>query len=220
MSNELVVTNPGTLMVQATDVAGVCTEIVKRTAQVIQGRKYVKVEGWQSIAAAYGCVASAKDVERVQGGVRAIGELHRVSDGQLIASAVGFVGEDEPTWYGGEITSYGKTKVLPKRPDFAIQAMAQTRAISRVCRSAFAFVVVLIDGNLSTTPAEEMSGVVIDDDDEKLKTIDTDWPAELRKAKNADELRATWGRIPEALKLKFRDEKDLLKMQFKQPVAP
>jgi hypothetical protein len=34
--------------------------------------------------------------------------------------------------------------------------MAQTRAISRVCRSAFAHVVVLIDKELSTTPAEEV----------------------------------------------------------------
>jgi RNase H-fold protein (predicted Holliday junction resolvase) len=33
--------------------------------------------------------------------------------------------------------------------------MAQTRAISRVCRSAFAHCVVLIDADLSTTPAEE-----------------------------------------------------------------
>jgi hypothetical protein len=34
--------------------------------------------------------------------------------------------------------------------------MAQTRAISRVCRSAFAHVVVMMNANLSTTPAEEM----------------------------------------------------------------
>lgn len=161
MNTDLVtVPNPGTLMTQATDVAGVCGEIVKRTAQTIQGRKYVRVEGWQSIAAAYGCVASSKNVQKVEGGVRATGELHRISDGALIATAEGFVGEDEPTWYGGTVVSYGKEKTLPKRHDYAIQAMAQTRAISRVCRSAFAFVVVLIDNKLSTTPAEEMMGVI------------------------------------------------------------
>ena len=142
MSTELVIANPGTLMTQATDVAGVCGEIVKRTAQSIQGRKYVRVEGWQSIAAAYGCVASSTHVEGVLGGIRATGELRRVSDGVLIATAEGFVGEDEKTW--------------ANRPEYAKRAMAQTRAISRVCRSAFAFVVVLIDSKLSTTPAEEM----------------------------------------------------------------
>lgn len=147
----------GVLMRQATDVAGVCREIVTRTARNIEGRKYVQVEGWQSIAVAYGCVASARDVERVPGGVRAVGEVRRMSDGAVVASAEGFVGEDEPVWFGGQ-TRNGKT--LPKRPDFAIRAMAQTRAISRACRSAFAFVVTMIDGSLSTTPAEEMEGVV------------------------------------------------------------
>ena len=130
MSNELTVLNPGVLMTQATDVAGVCGEIVKRTAQTIQGRKYVRVEGWQSIAAAYGCVASSKNVQRVEGGVRAIGELHRVSDGALIATAEGFVGEDEPVWAGG---GHNKKTGRPyaRRQAYAWRAMAQTRAISR-----------------------------------------------------------------------------------------
>lgn len=137
---------------RASDVAGLCKEIVLKTSLSIQGRKYVRVEGWQSIATAHGCVAGCRDVEKVQGGFRAIGELRR-SDGAVIATAEGFVGEDEPTWFGG-ISPSGKT--LPKRPDYAIRAMCQTRAISRVCRSAFAHVVVLMDANLSTTPAEEV----------------------------------------------------------------
>jgi hypothetical protein len=136
----------------STDAAGLCGEIVLKTAQNIQGRKYVKVEGWQAIAIAHGCAAGARDVERVEGGVRAIGEVRRMADGQIIATAEGFVGEDEPTWFGGKAGS----KTLHKRPDYAIRAMAQTRAISRACRSAFAHVVVLIDSKLSTTPAEEV----------------------------------------------------------------
>lgn len=127
---------------QATNVAGVCGEIVKRTAQAIGGRKYVRVEGWQTIAATYGCVAGARDVERTATGFRAIGEIKRVSDGATVATAEGFVGDDEPTW--------------ASRPEYAKRAMAQTRAISRACRSAFAFVVVMIDADLSTTPAEEV----------------------------------------------------------------
>lgn len=136
--------NVGVLMRRATDVAGVCRDIVMKTALTIQKRKYVRVEGWQSIAVAYGCVASARDVEVVAGGIRAIGEVRRMSDGAVIATAEGFVGDDESTWSG--------------RPMYARRAMAQTRAISRVCRSAFAFVVTVIDSDLSTTPAEEMEG--------------------------------------------------------------
>jgi len=163
MSEELTVANPSLQMRQATDVAGLCGEIVKKTAINIQGRKYVKVEGWMAIATAYGCVAGATNVQQVHGGVAATGELRKISDGTLVATAEGFVGEDETTWFGGEKEVRDKTtqtgwatRKFPPRQMYAIRAMAQTRAISRVCRSAFAHVVVLIDTNLSTTPAEEI----------------------------------------------------------------
>ncbi len=134
--------NAADLYRAATDVAGACGAIVKQTAQLIQGRKYVRVEGWQAIATTYGCVASARDVERTATGFRAIGEVRRMSDGAVLATAEGFVGDDESTW--------------ASRPEYAKRAMTQTRAISRACRSAFAFVVVMIDASLSTTPAEEV----------------------------------------------------------------
>ena len=149
----------------STDAATLCKGIVVETAMTIQNRKYVKVEGWQAIAIAHGCTGSARAVEVIEGGVRAIGEIRRMSDGQIIAEAEGFVGEDEPTWFGGQVTDkWGKTKTLPKRPDYAIRAMAQTRAISRACRSAFAHVVVMMNAGLSTTPAEEVPMGGFDDD--------------------------------------------------------
>lgn len=140
----------------STDAADLCREIVTKKAMTIQNRRYVNVEGWQAIAVAHGCMASARAVEKVDGGVRAIGEVRRMSDGVVLAEAEGFVGEDEPTWYGGTIKTKWGEKELPKRPDYAIRAMAQTRAISRACRSAFAHVVVMIDEGLSTTPYEEV----------------------------------------------------------------
>jgi hypothetical protein len=152
-SNQLAVSNGSNTVAayhrQATDVAGVCKDIVHQTAQAIGGRKYVRVEGWQAIATAHGCVASARDVERIEGGWRAIGEVRRMDTGQVIATAEGFLGEDEPVW--------------AKRPEYAKRAMCQTRAISRACRSAFAHVVVLIGGGLETTPAEEVPHGGFDD---------------------------------------------------------
>lgn len=130
----------------STDAAGLCKEIVKQTAKPIQGRRYVSVEGWQAIAIAHGCAASADEVQRVNdegmSGFRALGIVRRMSDGQEIARAEGFLGDDEGMW--------------SKRPVYARRAMVQTRAISRACRSAFAHVVVMIDAGLSTTPAEEV----------------------------------------------------------------
>jgi hypothetical protein len=143
--NELAVTSGNGVqnyMRQATDVAGVCREIVSATAQKIGTNRYVRVEGWQSIAVAHGCVASARDVERLEDGYRCIGEVKRMDNGQVISSAEGFLGDDEPMW--------------ANRPTYAKRAMCQTRAISRACRSAFAHIVVLIDKSLSTTPAEEV----------------------------------------------------------------
>ena len=65
-----------------------------------------------------------------------------MDNGQVISSAEGFLGDDEPMW--------------ANRPTYAKRAMVQTRSISRACRSAFAHIVVLIDSKLSTTPAEEI----------------------------------------------------------------
>jgi hypothetical protein len=145
-TNQLVVSNGTSHQVahqrQATEIAAICKDIVTRTAQNIQGRKYVRVEGWQSIANAYGCVASAKDVERIETGFRAIGQVRKMDTGVVICEAEGFVGDDERTW--------------AKRDEFAKRAMAQTRAISRACRSAFAFIVTYMDAGLETTPAEEV----------------------------------------------------------------
>ena len=134
--------NPAELMRVSSDVAGVCKAIVTRTAVSIQGKKYVQVEGWQSIATAQGCMAGACEPMKVDGGVQAKGFVRRMSDGIELSSGYGFVGDDEKAW--------------ANRPEYARRAMAQTRAISRACRSAFAHVVVLIDANLSTTPAEEV----------------------------------------------------------------
>lgn len=147
---------------KATDVAGVCKELAIKASSSISGRKYVRVEGWMAIATAHGCCASARDVERVPGGIRAIAEIKRMSDGMVLCTAEGFVGEDEVTWFGGQKEEWDQAsrskvmKTVPKRAEYAIRAMAQTRAISRACRTAFAHVVVLMDADLQTTPAEEV----------------------------------------------------------------
>jgi len=134
--------NPTMMVEIAEQVATSCKAIVSKTAVNIKGKKYVKVEGWQTIANAHGCVLSARDVKVADTGFTAVGEVRRVSDGMILATAEGFVGNDERMW--------------GKRDEYAKRAMAQTRAMSRAGRSAFAYVVVMMDANLSTTPAEEV----------------------------------------------------------------
>jgi len=184
----------------STDAANLCKAIVVETAKMIGDRKYVQVEGWQAIAVAHGCTASARAVEAIEGGVRAIGEIRRMSDGAIIAEAEGFVGEDEPVWYGGTETKQGRngtyTKNYPKRAMYAIRAMAQTRAISRACRSAFAHVVVMMNAGLSTTPAEEVpDGGFSDAVDADFTPVKENSRRASQKAEKAD------GAVPPAERL-------------------
>jgi hypothetical protein len=149
---------PQSVMVRNQNVANACKAIVLKCSVHFAGRRYIQAEGWQALAALSGYTPRISTVEELESGdIRAICNLVRISDGELMASAEGFVGTDEPVWFGGQVTDkYGKTKTLPKRSKFAIRAMAQTRAISRACRSALAFLVPLVDSSLATTPAEEM----------------------------------------------------------------
>jgi hypothetical protein len=144
MNNEsqLTVINPGEQARMASDVAGVCKEIVTKSAITIQGKKYVPATAWEAIATAHGCIASSRDVQKIEGGVRAIGELKRMDTGAVVATAEGFVGDDEPKWANG--------------PEYARRGMVQTRAVSRVCKQAFAHIIVMMNAGLETTPLEEV----------------------------------------------------------------
>lgn len=137
------------------DVAKVCKEIVELSSVQIGPSRHVRVEGWQSIAICHGCFPGAGEAERaydMEGnhiGYKAKAYV-RDAAGNILSTGDGFVGFDEKdkrgnfTWKG--------------RAEYAGRAMAQTRALSRACRSAFAHVVVLMKAGLSTTPAEEIIG--------------------------------------------------------------
>lgn len=138
--------DPGKIMATVNNVAGACKAIVQASVMNIQGKSYIRVEGWQAIAAAHGCISSVESVDPVPDGIRAIATIRRLTDGAILGNGEGFVGDDEAMWV--------------KRPLYARRAMAQTRAISRACRGAFAHVVVAMNAgfgtNYSTTPAEEV----------------------------------------------------------------
>lgn len=162
---------------QAQNVAGLCKDIVVKKAIEIEGRKFVPVEAWTTIAVAHTCIATIKEDSVVPVydrsdkllGIRAIAEVRRQTDGQVLTSAEGFVGTDEVVWYGGVGKRWNRVKrckedhLYEKRPDYAIRAMAQTRAVSRACRTAFSHVVVLMDAGLETVPYEEVATDVAED---------------------------------------------------------
>lgn len=124
-------------------VAEACRAIVLQCSMQLQGKSYIKAEGWQALAAANGLSPRISVVEELDNGdIRAVCDLVRLCDGEVVASSEGYVGIDEPMW--------------TRRPKYARRAMAQTRATSRACRSALAWVVPLLNAGLETTPAEEI----------------------------------------------------------------
>lgn len=134
---------PREVMVRNQNVANACREIVMRCSVKLQGKQYIQAEGWQALANLSGYSPRIDEVVELDNGdCRAMCSLVRLADGEVIARAEGYVGTDERTW--------------ANRPRYARRAMAQTRATSRACRSALAFLVPLIDASLSTTPAEEI----------------------------------------------------------------
>ena len=91
-------TDPHQMKARAEAVAGAVRQIVLACVQHIQGRRYVKVEGWQAIANTYGCVASGGPVEKVEGGWVSIGTVKHLGTDRVISTGEGFVGEDESMW--------------------------------------------------------------------------------------------------------------------------
>lgn len=148
MNDELVIAeptiDPKMSMARGRDVASVCKEVVLTHSVPIGAQKHVRIEGWQTIAAAWGCTPGVESVETTPTGVRAKAYLKRDSDGAILSTAFGFCGNEE---------DLGKI-------EHSREGMAQTRAMSRVCANKFRFVVVLIDPKLSSTPYEEMTGSV------------------------------------------------------------
>jgi hypothetical protein len=142
MNDELAVQSPSWQISRANEVASATAQIVKARTIKLGKEQYLKNDGWLSLAVAHGCVASARDVQKIEGGFRAIGEVKRIDNGVVIATAEGFCGDDEPNW--------------AKKPEYARRSMAQTRATSKACKTAFAHCLLLIDPTISTTPADEV----------------------------------------------------------------
>jgi hypothetical protein len=134
---------PAELVQRASEAADQLAAIIKAKGLFsnIQGKEYVKVEGWTTLAAMMGCLPKEVSmVRREDGAFEATVELVRMLDGLTLTRASAECGKDEPTWKG--------------RPDYARRSMAATRATSKVCRLAFSWVMVL--AGFSPTPAEEI----------------------------------------------------------------
>jgi hypothetical protein len=130
------------------ELIGVLSPIIKdHHLANIQGKNYMCVGGGIAVANAMGYAVSVSEVtyDKAMAVYQATAELRDSTTGVLVATAVGYVGDDEARWAKG--------------PAYARLSMTQTRAEAKLLRANFGSVYVLL-GASTDTPAEEMSGVV------------------------------------------------------------
>lgn len=140
---------PAALVSGATQISDQLAKIIrdKKLANKIQGKEYVRVEGWTTLAALLGVIAREDKVHaEADGSYIATVSLVRMTDGSVISTASAECGMDEPKWANG--------------PRYARRSMAITRATGKAARLAFSWIMAL--AGFQPTPAEEMDGVIDD----------------------------------------------------------
>lgn len=128
----------------------------------IEGREYLKVEAWQTLARFNGCWIDTewtKDIRDANTneviGVEARARLVSIENGQSFGGAEGACMLNE------ELDKRDGTTIERWSDYYAVRSMAQTRAQGKVGRMAFAWIAVL--AGYEGTPAEEMGRVVSPD---------------------------------------------------------
>lgn len=133
---------PADLVAHATAAADALAKVIRdrKLFSRIQGKEFVRCEGWTTLAAMMGVTPHEVSVTEVEGTFTATVELRRITDGQVIGRASAECGMDESTWSG--------------RARNARRSMALTRATGKACRLSFSWVMAL--AGYEVTPAEEM----------------------------------------------------------------
>lgn len=158
MSNELVVVEnakpavqtqsiltlpPREMVARAAEYAEVLADVIEKQKLYtsIQGKKYVRVEGWLTLGTMLGFTARERDVRRLEdGSFEATVDIIRCSDGLALGGASALCSVTEKRWGGAE--------------DYARRSMAITRAVGKAYRINFSWILSL--AGYETTPEEEM----------------------------------------------------------------
>lgn len=142
---------PHDVIVQATKIAKELAKIIRenKLANNIQGKEFVRVEGWSTMGAMLGVLPRevpelAKRLD--DGSYEAVVELVRISDGAVIGKASALVGMDEKD-------SRGKL-TWGNRNEYARKSMSITRATGKAYRLGFSWIMTL--AGYEATPAEEI----------------------------------------------------------------
>jgi hypothetical protein len=141
--------NLGVIHVRAEDVvkraSAVATELAKvindrKLYASIQSKKYVTVEGWNTLGAMLGVLPMERECHKVENGYEASVDLIRTSDGMKVGGSSAICTRDESKW--------------ATRDEYAVRSMAITRATGKAFRLGFSWIMKL--AGYEATPAEEI----------------------------------------------------------------
>ncbi len=142
----LAVRNPKDMIRQATELADALAEIITRQNlfEVINNRKYVRVEGWTTLGAMIGIVPVEEYCQPLPegAGFEAKVKLIRASDGGTVGAASAECSREESKW--------------KDRDSYAVRSMSITRATGKAFRLSFSWIMKL--AGYESVPAEEMDG--------------------------------------------------------------
>jgi hypothetical protein len=134
---------PAAMVQAAVEMANVLKDVIEKQGLFsdIQGKKYVKCEGWQTLGIMLGILPKEKDVkELADGSYEASVELVSMRNGMVVGCGSALCGMDEKRWSGSQ--------------KYARRSMAITRATGKAYRISFGWIMNL--AGYQSTPAEEM----------------------------------------------------------------
>jgi hypothetical protein len=136
--------DPYEIVANAAQTAQALAEVIKKQKLdvSIQGRRYVKVEGWTLLGTMLGVFPVCTWTRQLENGWEARVEA-RTLVGAVVGSAEAMCVRSERSW--------------ASRDDYALRSMAQTRATSKALRQPLGFVMAM--GGYEATPFEEMPPV-------------------------------------------------------------
>jgi len=132
---------PNEIVTHAAETAHALAAVIRKQklSVSIQGRSYVKVEGWTLLGSLLGVFPVLIWSRPLENGWEARVEA-RTRDGAVVGAAEAMTLRSERSW--------------ASRDDYALRSMAQTRATSKALRQPLGFIVEM--AGYSATPAEEM----------------------------------------------------------------
>lgn len=134
--------SPDDVVKRASGVATALSDIInrKKLFTIINGKKYVQVDGWATLGAMLGILPREVKSEKTENGYESYVELIRTTDEMKVGGASAICTRDEKNW--------------SNRDEYAIKSMATTRATGKAYRIAFSWIMNL--AGYESTPAEEM----------------------------------------------------------------